>query len=322
MKGHDMPHLTSLPPVTLHLGAHRTGATSLQHLLTRNLGWLASRGIAYWGPRRTRDGVMSGVIGDPGRVETGRDIRAHRAAGRIAMLRSEMQAEGTARLLISDQALLGSLRENLLLGRLYPTARARLARLAAAMPGIDHVALAIRSPDAWWTSVFADLMTRGFAPPDRATIEAVLGARRGWRDVIEDVAEALPGARLTVWMHEDRAAHPERALMELTDLLPEHRGAPRLRRAPTCAALQDRLRQEGCMTQLPEVGGLYAPFTPDERAHLRSRYDADLAWLRAGADGLIAPEDNDIRPPSEGPFRDRRPRHGQDRRQDPMGAAG
>lgn len=317
-----MPQLTRTPPITLHLGAHRTGTTALQHLLARNATFLTARGVTVWGPARTRDGLLSGVVGDPGRANSNRNVMAHRAAGRVAMLRNELAAAGMRRLVVSDENLLGGLRENLLLGRLYPSAGARVARVAMALPGVDHVALSIRSPDAWWTSVFAHLMTRGFAPPDRATLDAILRARRGWRDVIADVAAALPGARLTVWTHEHMAARPEVAAADLTGERPQMRAGLRRNASPVCGDLQARLMDEGVMTMLPQVGGHYAPFTPDERAVLRGHYDADLAWLRAGADGLIDLNQYDTPTPAEGPFRDRRPRHGQNRRQDQMGAAG
>ena len=324
MKGTVMPRMTRTPPITLHPGAHRTGTSTLQRLLSHNAEQLACRGVAVWGPRRTRDGgLLSGVTGDPGRASAYRDLQAHRAAGRVAMHRTTMAGDGISRLVVSDSNMLGSLRENLLLGRLYPTVSARMERLGAALPGVDHVSLSIRSPDAWWTSLFAHLMTRGFAPPDRATIDAVLKARRGWRQVVCDVADALPDARLTVWTHEDIAARPADAFAQLTGTMPETRTAPVLNAAPPCADLQVRLRDEGCLTVLPHVAGHYAPFTADERAELRGRYDDDLIWLRDGAGGRIVTPSQAL---AEVLFRDRRSRHGPfrktDRRQDQMGAAG
>lgn len=283
----------------------------MQRLLSRNADYLATRRIAVWVPKRTRDGLLTGVLGDPGRVDARRNVKAHRTAGRVAMLSSELSHAGVRRLVISEENILGGLRENLLLGRLYPTVSARVERAAAALPGIDHVVLSIRSPDAWWTSVFACQMMRGFAPPDRATLDTIMRVRRSWRDVIGDVAGVLPDARLTVWIHEDMASRPEVALRELTGEMPQCRYVPRLNESPSCAALQARLLDEGWITALPQVAGHYAPFTPDERAQLRDRYDADLSWLREGADGLIDRDTYDKTSPSEGPFRDRRPRHGQ-----------
>ncbi|WGH78047.1 hypothetical protein [Jannaschia ovalis] len=281
-----MPHLTRDPPVTLHLGAHRTATSSLQHLLERDAAPLARAGVAVWTPRRTRAGLLTGVLGDPGRQAASRDRAAHRAAGRVAMLRSEMAALGLTRLVLSEENALGGLRENLLMARLYPSAAPRLERLARAVPGIDRVCLAIRSPAAWWTSAFAFLMTRGFAPPDRATLEAIASARRGWRQVIEDVARVFPGAEVAVWEFEGIGQKPVEAFAALTGRPPRPGPVRPLNAALPLGALRARLRAEGCMTPLPERGGRYAPFPPDLGAALDARHAAEVTWLRDGADGL------------------------------------
>ncbi len=315
----SMAQQTRLPPVTLHLGAHRTGGSTLQRMLAINADILKQRGVAVWGPDRTRDGLLAGVLGDPGSASPRRDILAHRSTGRVAMLRGSMAGAGIGRLVMSDANALGGLRENLLLGRLYPSAGPRLLRLASAMPEIDRVVLSIRSPDVWWASVFSLLMTRGFAPPDTVTIEAIVRARRGWRQVIADVAQALPKARLTVWTHETMASRPAAAFTDLTDMQPHLAQVPQLAASPALAVLRARLHDEGCVAVLPEVDGQYAPFDADMRAALRETYDADLGWLRDGAGGRI---DAPTCAPTGGFFRDRRPGYGQRRRQDQMGATG
>ncbi len=281
-----MPSLTQYPPITLHLGAHRTATSSLQRMLDRDAVALNATGIAIWGPKRTRTGLLTGVMGDPGRREGRRDVQARRAAGRVSMQRADLAADGVQRLVISDENMLGGLRENVLLGRLYPTVAARLHRLSDTLPGVGRVCLSLRSPDAWWTSVFAFLMTRGFAPPDRATLDAILQARRGWRDVIHDVAGAFPDAELVVWSYEDFGAKPETAYQWLTGLPPQSDARPMLNGSLPIDALRARLRDEGHATELPGVGQTYAPFTPDERQAMRDAHRADLDWLRNGADGL------------------------------------
>ncbi|WP_281826737.1 hypothetical protein [Jannaschia rubra] len=314
-----MPQQSPRPPVTLHLGAHRTGTTSLQRLLDRNVAHLNRRGVAIWGPRRTRTGLLAGVMGDPARFSGGDDPHLHRAAGRIAISRADLSASGIGRLVISDENLLGGLRENLLLAQPYPTAGARLRRLDRAVPGIDRVVLAIRAPDAWWASVFAFLITRGFAPPDRMTVDAIVAAHYGWRQVILDVADAMPRARLTVWTFEDMAVDPARAFADLTGHKPCGKSVPHLNASPPLAVLQSRLRDDGCLMTLPQMAGHYSPFTTRDRAALRARYQDDLAWLRDGADGRITlgPE-----APPQGPFRDRRRRDGQGRRPQQMDPTG
>ena len=209
-----MPRLIRYPPVTLHLGAHRTASSALQRLLDREAARLSRAGLAVWTPRRIRSGLLTGLLGDPGRQVPRRDRAATRAAGRVAMLRQEMTAQGRTRLIISEENALGGLRENILLARLYPTVAPRLERLEDALPGIDRICLAVRPQAEWWTSAFAFLMTRGFAPPDAVTLQAVAGSRRGWRHVIEDIARAVPRARITVWRHGPRGLDPAGAFAE------------------------------------------------------------------------------------------------------------
>ncbi|WP_298430970.1 hypothetical protein [uncultured Jannaschia sp.] len=281
-----MPRLTQTPPVTLHLGAHRSASSSLQRLLERNETHLGRCGTAIWTPRRTRAGLLTGVLGDPGRQEARRDAAAHRAAGRVAMLRHEMSGQGMSRLIVSDENGLGGLRENVLMARLYPTVSGRLARLSLVLPGIDRVCLCIRSPDSWWSSAFAFLMTRGFAPPDRATLDAIVAARRGWRDVIADLAAALPDARLTVWDYDGLGGHPETAYAHMTGHAARYADAGRVNASPGLADLRARLRDEGCFETVAGEGDRFMPFAPAARDRLRTRHAADLAWLRAGADGL------------------------------------
>ncbi|WP_371155011.1 hypothetical protein [Jannaschia sp. 2305UL9-9] len=278
--------LTHAPPITLHLGAHRTGTTSLQSLLEAHAVPLQQAGVAVWTPDVTRSGMMTGLLGDPGRRPRARDTVANRAAAKVSMRRGLMAQGGVSRLVISDQAVLGGLRENLLLGRLYPSAGARLSRFAQAVPGIDQICLAIRSPDAWWASAVSQLIMRGFAPLDTGTRLAILRSRRGWRNVIEDLAKAAPHARIVVWTHEELAARPADAFALLTGEDAERAAGPATNVAPGLAALRARLADEDCAVELPGVGDTYAPFTPDERAALRAAHARDLTWLREGADGL------------------------------------
>ena len=270
--------------VILHVGAHRTASSAAQRLLERGAGAARARGVEVWTPRQTRAGLLSGVLGDPSRDDPRRDALAHRAAGRIAMRRAALTREGATRLVISEENLLGGLRENAALAKLYPSARARLARAARALPGLAELHLAIRSPDMWWTSAFAFLITRGAPPPSDDAIDAVARARRGWRQVVEDAAAAMPQARLVVWSYEG-AGRPEAVANRLTGLrLPPLRAA--IAASPSATALEARLAAEGWPATLPRVGDVWAPFPPDLRATLRDRYAEDVEWLASGADGL------------------------------------
>ena len=315
-----MADLTRDPPVSLHLGAHRTGTASVWSAFGRADAQLRARGVAIWGPDWIRGGVLHGVLGDPGRLERRNRLLARRTAGRLSLQRRDMAGQGVRRLVLSDAALLGSLRENVLLARLYPSAGVRLRRLAAVLPGVDRIGLTIRAPETFWASAFAHMMRVGFAPPGRDTIHALTSARRGWRDVITDVIAAFPQAALRVAIHDESADDPTDFAAWLTDgPLPAVKALPFVNAAPGIEALHRQLRAEGHDIHLPERAGRYAPFSPDDCAILQDRFEADLAWLRAGADGRI---DTQTDVPTRGPSAERRPTDVQPRRQDAMDQTG
>lgn len=296
------------PRIVLHLGAHRTAVGATQSLLERERATLAASGVAAWTPRRGRRGALARVAGDPG-TGGGRlsEEASRRMAGRIALRRAGLAAEGIETLVVSDAGVMGDLRENVLLARLYPSVAPRLHRVAEIMPGIACVALAIRSPDEWWTSAFATLIARGFAPPSAEAVAAVARSDRGWRRVVEDIAAALPGAAITVWDHCELGAGPSRAVRLLTGCRATTAPAPYLNAAPDIVALRARLAADGWPGELPGLGRAYAPFDPDTRAAMRAAHAEDLAWLHAGADGLAQ-----FATTAPGPVRrDRKgPRHG------------
>ncbi len=276
--------------ITLHLGAHRTATTSFQHYLRHNADALAELGLAVWGPRRTRDGLLTGVIPVPGRRSAGEQLQ--RAAGRIAINLRAAEAQGGRRLLVSDENMLGAPRPNLRHGALYPDAGLRLARFAEAFGGrVGRVALSIRAQDSYWASALGFGVARGHRVPGTAERAALARAQRGWRDVIREIACALPEARLIVLPHETFAGRPVRRLAEMTGAagLPRGQADAWLNRAPTLGGLRAAVAARGGDPARLGAGAdedRWQPFDAEAVARLREAYADDLFWLRAGADGL------------------------------------
>ena len=52
-----------LMDVILHIGVHRTATTTFQAYLRERSDMLADQGLAFWGPRRTRNGLFHGIHG-------------------------------------------------------------------------------------------------------------------------------------------------------------------------------------------------------------------------------------------------------------------
>jgi hypothetical protein len=247
-----------------HLGAHRTASTALQKTLGAHGGKLAERGIVYWGPRTTRSGLFDGLIGRPDALPADRQAAATLRVAR----RVRQAARGGARtLLVSEENVLGSMQAAMAGAGLYADAGPRVAAVARAFSGTElTLALAIRSFDDWWASVRAFRAARGAAVPPHADCGRLALQAGSWAGIIRDIAEAVPGARIFVWNHEKMAHRPEAVIARLTGLMP------------------DRPRTVSHRNAVP--GDERAMLAPPVRARLRERYAEDLAWLRAGADGL------------------------------------
>ncbi len=270
--------------VILHVGAHRTASTSFQAYMRAHADRLEGQSIGFWGPWRTRDGLLADVLARP-------DSRAaaERAAGRLRLNLQGSARRGTAVLIISDENIIGTPRACLRAARLYPQAGERMARLNLALGGVRRITLQIRAPELWWASALAFLLPRGAGVPDAAVLADIAASPRSWRHVIADLSCACPEAELCVTLFEHYAAHPDRLLARMSGALfvPQvEPGTFWANRSPDLDALRACLADRGQDGALPQGSGRWMPFTPAQAAQLRETYADDLFWLRAGADGL------------------------------------
>lgn len=277
--------------IVFHLGAHRTATTSFQSYIRHNLADLTTQGVGFWGPSRTRGGLFAGIIPVNGSPRLSRQARM--AKGRIALHLDRAKVQGTRVLIVSDENVLGTPRRNMRDLVPYRGAGERMARHAEAFGGrITRVILSIRDFDSYWPSVLAFAVARGHGLPTPAQLDRIAMQARGWREVITDLACAIPGVEILVLPHEIYAGMPERRLEIMTAgqvRAPLHHHRVWLNRAPDLAALRQALILRGENPDLlgPETAtGRYAPFTPAQSARLRELYQDDLFWLSAGADGL------------------------------------
>ena len=271
--------------LVLHVGAHRCATTSFQHYLRMNAAALRAQGTGHWGPRRTRSGLLRGILPVPGPA-TGRDLR-QRAIGRLRLNLEEAAAEGVTTLIVSDENLLGALRENLRLADLYCGLSERMARYHQAFGGaVSDVMLNIRALDAYWRSALVHGVMRGRPVPGPQMMDRLAASPRSWRDVVTDLAGALPGARIHVLPFEEFAGRPEAQLAAVTG-----RRAP-LAHARSWLGATPRLPELRASVgrveaaRLPEGEDRWQPFDAAQIAALREAYADDLMWLAAGADGL------------------------------------
>lgn len=273
--------------VILHLGAHRTGSTAFQGYMEANAHWFAAMNTAFWGPQHTRKGLFDGLLVQP--MTPRAATRTRRNTGRVRMQMAQLQIDGARRLLISDENVLGSARTNLRDGALYHDAGDRVARINAAFDGkINRIALNVRALDDYWASAIAYVIPRGARVPGRGKLAAVSTHRRGWRDVITEIACAAPDAQITVTRFEDMKGRPDSLFKLWTGATAAPKPGDALRRneRPDLAALRAVAAARGNVDAFPEGDGHWQPFDAAQAASLKELYHDDLFWLRSGADGL------------------------------------
>lgn len=274
--------------VVLHIGAHRTATTTFQGYLAENRAALARMGVTAWGPKETRDGLLTGVMP----VDSPRPPQEQldRARARVAINIAKERRAGTRVLVISDENMMGAPRRCLRQGRLYPDIGQRMARFAYAFEGqVTHAYLSIRSHESFWASVVSYGVARGHRVPDRAALEALAATPRMWRDVALDLACALPGVTLNVMPYEIFGGLPERMLEHMTGLgrMPRAYAREWLHQGPSLPQLRRIVAQRGGdADRLPEAPGKWQPFDETALREMREAYADDLFWLRAGAEGL------------------------------------
>jgi hypothetical protein len=273
--------------IVLHAGAHRTGTTTFEGYMTDRAEVSARNGLAFWGPQRVRRSVYPGVF--PGPRMARRPHPARRATGRVALLLQRLEAAGSVMLLVSDPGMIETPRQCLQRGALYPAAGERMARLYAAFGGrVTRIVLVLRAQDLFWASLAASAVNWGCALPDAERLERIAASGRTWRDVITDIACAMPDTRIEVLRFERAAGCPEAVLAAATGYAVRPSKQVRwLNRSPDHATLRAFLNEVGRDPgAVPDMPGRWQPFGREQAARLAETYADDMHWLAAGADGL------------------------------------
>jgi hypothetical protein len=275
--------------VILHVGAHRTATTCFQNYLRENRETLFARGIGVLCPPRTRAGLFRGVLPVP--VADEPQAQLDRARGRIAIQIEKAAASGLRQLVVSDENMLGAPRNNLREARLYADAGQRMARFAYAFGVVSpRVVLSIRQQEMFWASSLAFGVARGHRLPRERDLRHMARGRRGWRDVIEDIACAVESATpVAVMPYEVFGGRCAARLEVMTGqtTLPSAHACEWRNKSPRLAQLRQVLRDRGIdPARLPKGEGRWMPFTNDQVAALQEAYQDDLFWLTGGADGL------------------------------------
>ncbi|MGR3622881.1 hypothetical protein [Pseudophaeobacter sp.] len=200
---------------------------------------------------------------------------------------NQSRERGIRQLVISDENLIGSVRGNLRLGELYSGVGERMARYGEAFDGaLTSVALNVRSLESYWTSALTYAVARGHRMPLPLQLQNLTQSPRSWRDVITDIACAMPGVDIKILPFETFGGRPELQLELLSDCeAPRTHARVRLNASLRLEDLRSHLF-ETAAGELPEGEGRWRPFDAAQSAALRETYADDLMWLAGGADGL------------------------------------
>jgi len=244
--------------MVLHLGAHRTGTTSLQAYLRANSDLLAARGVECFTPRELR---------------ADEDVRYY----------------GMPRCIVSEENIIGSMRNNMARGTLYSDVGDRLLRHPALLEQTTTIVLSIRDLADWWRSAILFTVYHARRPikvPTPTDMLRIAMRPRGWMQVAEDIHRAAPHARLVVRDFGWRTANPSLFLRRATgwDVFKGTVIDPKKGNAsPSVQELSDALFDRQHFENFKKLSNLDPKmlFLPDAVEHMRQQYRRDLKDLTA-----------------------------------------
>lgn len=275
--------------VILHVGAHRTGSTTLQRTLLRNEDRLAANKVAFWGPRKTRSHLFEGLIKAADRVSDDVAEQGRMSSERIGTQLAQERAAGTRSLIVSEENMLGAVPACVLSGKLYPDAARRMARFRPAFAeSCSRIGVSIRSYEQIWASMLSFAIKRSGRVPDLARIEDLVVQPRRWREVIRELRVVFPKAEILVWPFEGMVDVPHHLIPALTGrALPVPLDPARVvhNPSPDIATLRQIVAEGPCpqhQERLPQASARpWRPFSEVQVARMRADYAEDIAWLRS-----------------------------------------
>lgn len=278
-------------PVHLHVGAHKTGTTSIQDALAANREALAGRGVLYL-PR------------EEGRPHFHKALRGrHRSARRTIAAMRKGRAHA-ARLVLSEENLAGRLADMTERGTLYPCVGRRIARLhREVLHGAPiRVFFCIRSFDTFLPAVWSELIRQDRFRSFDEFLAAVDMERLSWAPVIRALADAVGEKNLVVWDFDRFVAAPARFAGLIAGVEAEILAMPAEASRPSVSAaavehltgLRGRMTDEAIREHVHEAEERFprpqyprfAPFDGEATAALRARFAGDQAAIRAAFPGV------------------------------------
>ncbi len=263
----------------LHIGAHRTGTTSLQRFLHENTGTLNSNEIEFLCPPESRTNSIPQAV---------------------ALTLERRSPSPTGKLVISEENLLGTMEHNIQTGTLYPNAKSNLERLSTIFQP-DVVMLSIRELGDFWTSAILFSLSRSDMPfPSKTKLGALCQASRTWTDVIDDITAVFPKAKLVVREFDHLKDNPKRFL-KIASGWPDWNETKLNRRPQNMRPAEDEivsiLLERRDFNALSRLGDTWDTqiFSTEQRDMMYASYQSDLEklWAKLGS-SLLESRENPI----------------------------
>ena len=276
-----------LGKVIVHLGAHRTATTLLQQTLAEHAEQLLSDGLDLLVPPKTRRQVFDGLIKRPSTRSTEDEETAAHSARKLRNRFRKFQQDKELSLFVSEENILGTMRECRDSCTKYPELRERLSPYAEAFSHVDELILGIRNSHHWWCSVLAYTVGEYASLPTQPEIDQIVASKRTWSDVISDIQSCFPDTKLTVREHP---YNPNRIGPDLADQtgIETFNQIKSVDRVSNKSSSEDALRRklaergeqsEGLTSMMP--GGVFDPFSAAQRETLETAYRKDMDKVQA-----------------------------------------
>lgn len=197
----------------MHLGAHKTATTHLQHSLEANADLLAQHRVKFRGPLDLR-GPRKSLQSRFGLSATSHPKTQERAEFELGSL-----ADGANRLVLSEENFLGPMwrkKKGRRVPPLYPNSDSQLEKL------IPHFGerplslfLAVRNPADLIASAYSQSLVGGKIEPFRDFIDGMTFQDVRWANVVRRLSLVPHVTEIYVWRYEDYPANFVRIMRKL-----------------------------------------------------------------------------------------------------------
>lgn len=234
----------------VHIGAHRTGTTSLQHFLDANRNTLLELSIKVYVPPATREPT-----------------------------KTVLPKKGTT--ILSEENLIGTMENNIWEASIYPDMAQFIERNKYSFDGMSALILSIRDIADWWRSSILFTMERDLPLPSPEGLARIAESERSWVNVVEELREIFPQTPIFVREFQWKPDNPKQLLRFVTDI--EELNRCRLDRRPrNVAPLYNKLiatffcRNDFDSLRRVKADPALALFTREQIDKMDRRYDEDL----------------------------------------------